>query len=277
MAQQIIKNEKGKSYLLDHSLNRITLLDGRFYYGDSGEPIPSVTTILEAYPKGAQYYKWLKDEGSNADDLMIEAGRKGSVVHDLTERYDKGEKIELINETGKMALSTYEWAMFERYVDFTKRFNPKHELIEQNVVSEKLGYAGTIDRPKTIINGRSYLVDIKTGPTIYDYYWCQLAAYRELAKTEMKMKVDDVAVLHLNAKIRTENPKEIQGIGWKLYTPPNTHEYYLDLFHATKKLWTALNGNTVPKQIVHQLSHCKVETVEVSVKTKSSPAKKVTK
>lgn len=251
---QTITNEKGKSFLLDTSLNRITLLDARFYFADSGVPIPSVTTLLEAYPKGAQYYKWLKDNGDSADDLMIEAGRRGSNIHDMTERYDKGEKVELFDESGKM-MSMHEWAQFERYVNFSERFNPVHELVEQNVVSESLGWAGTIDRPRTIINGVSYLIDIKTGPTIYDYYWLQLAAYREMMKKEMKLEVDEVAILHLNAKIRTENPKEIQGIGWKLYTAPQEHEYYMELFQSTRKLWHALNKNVVPKQMTYQLSH----------------------
>ncbi len=48
-----------------------------------------------------------------------------------------------------------------------------------NVISELMGYAGTLDRIINL-NGKRILVDIKTSNAIYDSYWLQLAAYRRL-------------------------------------------------------------------------------------------------
>jgi len=42
---------------------QLTFLDSRFYSTEDGGFVPSVTTILEAYPKGAAYYNWLKEAG----------------------------------------------------------------------------------------------------------------------------------------------------------------------------------------------------------------------
>ena len=104
--------------------------------------------------------------------------------------------------------------MFERYVDFTNEFKPNVELMELHMASEKLGYAGTLDRVITI-DGKTYLVDIKTSNSIYPSYWLQLAAYRELLG-DLK-KIDGVAILWLNAKTRTRGKKgDIQGVGWQM-------------------------------------------------------------
>jgi hypothetical protein len=82
-----------KSYTIDLNKNRIEFIDSRFYSTPSGGYVPSVTTILECFPKGAEFYKWLKEMGGDADTIRDEAGRRGSTVHELTERYDMGEEV----------------------------------------------------------------------------------------------------------------------------------------------------------------------------------------
>ena len=119
------------NYIIDTQAHRITLLDARFYFDEEGKPVPSVTTILEAYPKDFGYLKWLKDAGENADAIRDEAGRRGSIVHELTERYDRGEEVSLLTEDGRPGYKMLEWTMFERYVDFSTRFEPEHLLVEQ--------------------------------------------------------------------------------------------------------------------------------------------------
>ena len=79
---------------------QITFLDNRFYTTEGDGYVPSVTTILQAYPKDAAYFQWLKANGEESDNIRDEAGRRGSIVHDLTERYDNGEEINLMNESG---------------------------------------------------------------------------------------------------------------------------------------------------------------------------------
>jgi len=232
---------------------QLTFLDSRFYKTEDGGFVPSVTTILEAYPKGAAYYNWLKENGKDADEIRDEAGRRGSVVHKLTELYDAGEEVRLVNDNGSIDYKLNEWAMFERYVEFRSRFQIVTDSIELNIINTQLGFAGTIDRVISM-NGESILLDIKTSNAIYPSYWLQLAAYRTLL-FNMGVQVDKVGILWLNAKTRTEGKKgDIQGIGWQMITKEHTANDY-KLFKATHELWKAENETSKPKQLTYQISH----------------------
>jgi hypothetical protein len=195
--------------------------------------------------------------GKQSDEIRDAAGRRGSNVHYLTEQYDKGFECRLLDEqTGQPLYSIEEWAMFERYVDFTQRFNPTHELIEQQVLSPQLGFAGTIDRV-TVIDGKRYLLDIKTSNGIYNSYWLQVAAYRQALLIEAKIITDGVAILWLNAKTRTNGKKgDMQGVGWQMVTKEDTTEDW-QLFQAVQKLWLAEHKDDKPKQFSYTLSHKK--------------------
>ena len=234
--------------------DRIEFLDNRFYKTSSGAFVPSVTTILEAYPKDASYFQWIKSVGSDADTIRDEAGKRGTIVHELTERYDMGYEISCVDEQGRPQYKMLEWAMFERYVDFTNEFKPNVELMELHMASEKLGYAGTLDRVITM-DGKTYLVDIKTSNSIYPSYWLQLAAYRELLGD--LHKIDGVAILWLNAKTRTRGKKgDIQGVGWQMVIREDSTQD-LKLFNNTFELWKALNEDIKPRVLSYNLKHQK--------------------
>ena len=138
-----IITHNNRNYALDLTGKRITFLDSRFYFDETGTPVPSVTTILDCYPKGAAFFEWLKKNGTDSDEIRDEAGRKGSRVHAMTEKYDLGEEVSLLTENGDIAMNLNEWNMFEKYVSFRDRFKPSISSIELNMVSSKLGYAGT--------------------------------------------------------------------------------------------------------------------------------------
>lgn len=246
------------NYILNTNQKQITFLDNRFYQHETGY-VPSVTTILQAYPKDAHFYTWLKQVGENADEIRDEAGRRGSIVHELTERYDRGEEVNLMDDYGKIGYKLIEWAMFERYVDFCNRFPFEVVMNEQNMVSQKLGFAGTIDR-LIDFNGKSYLIDIKTSNVVHEHYWLQLSAYNELITEAYGFNpVEERAILWLNAKTRSEGKKgDIQGKGWQLII--RSHDKYdIDkkLFDATHILWKHQNETIEPKQLSYTISHKK--------------------
>lgn len=253
----MITTLNNKNYQIDLATNRITFLDSRFYLSEKGNFIPSVTTILEAYPKGPEYFAWLKKMGEDSDTIRDEAGRRGSKVHQLTEEYDNGLEVSLMNDNGDVNMSLHEWNMFSKYVEFNDRFPHENIMIEANVVSDKLGYAGTLDRIK-LINGKRVLADIKTSNAIYDSYWLQLAAYKNLL-AEKETEVDEVAVLWLNSKTRTDGKKDqVQGAGWQLiFRSPADQIKDMKLFEHTHALWLSQNEGMTPKRISYQLSHKK--------------------
>jgi hypothetical protein len=253
--------------LIKSNPNQFTFSDGRFYADDNGVWVPSVTTVLECYPKPYQFLQWLKESGENADKIRDAAGKRGSTVHELTERFDKGEEVNLLNEFGNPQYSLDEWSMFERYVEFIERFSPDIEMIEQNIVSQKLGFAGTIDRVM-VIDGKKYLVDIKTSNMIPNSYWLQLAAYEQLLMTITKHNtLDGVAILWLNAKTRTDGKKgDMQGKGWQFITKENDESSEdWELFQSVQKLWQKENKDAKPKLFTYQLTHKKVASLKATI------------
>jgi hypothetical protein len=251
--QKIIQRGS-KNYLLDTDVQQITFLDKRFYYvPDSGNYLPSVTTILDAYPKGPAFYEWLKKMGEDADEVRDDAGNVGSNVHRLTEQYDLGEYVGILNEMGEVNLQLKEWHMFEKYVDFRTRFGAEMTHIEVQAMDEELGYAGTLDRIFKL-NGEYWLMDIKTANYMHNHFWLQQAAYRALLNKK-GIQIDRVGILHLNSLHRTEGKKgDIQGMGWKLYDKTDTSKD-LELFNATHKLWLAEFGTMKPKCVSYKLAH----------------------
>ncbi len=255
MSTTLATKINNKNYLLDLTGKQLTFLDTRFYLSPKGNYLPSVTTVLEAYPKSAAFYDWLKKNGEDADEIRDEAGRRGSVVHGLTERYDNGEEVSLMDENGYIAYKLGDWAMFEKYVQFRTRFPFEVEFVEMNIVSDVLGIGGTIDR---VINfeGKKILVDIKTSNTIYPSYWLQLAAYERMLFTEAGIRVDDVAILWLNAKTKTDGKKgTYQGNGYQMLFRGTDSAKDWRLFQATLSLWNAENEGSKPREMSYSLSH----------------------
>jgi hypothetical protein len=245
------------NYFIDRVGNKLTFPDARFYKTEDGLWVPSVTTILDAYPKGPAYFEWLKAKGKDADEIRDEAGRRGSVVHQLTEDYDNGLEVSVLDDFGNIRVSMREWAMFERYVEFRTKFKSHMEFIELHVSSAKLGYAGTLDRImflNDLIHGNRFIIDIKTSNAIYPHYWLQLAAYKRLWQ-EKGHRIDGVGIAWLNAKTKTDGKKDsIQGGGWQVLLREDTAQDY-KLFEATHALWLAENKNLQPKEFVYSLSH----------------------
>jgi hypothetical protein len=233
--------------------NQLTFLDTRYYLTDAGGFVPSVTSVLDCYPKSYAFLEWLKREGDNADEIRDEAGRRGGVVHKLTEDYDNGLEVTLMDENGFIGYKLSEWAMFSRYVDFRQRFNTFVIHNELNVVSEKYKVGGTIDRVMKI-DDKVYLVDLKTSNAISNHFWLQVAAYRKMLE-EKNILVDGVAILWLNAKTRTEGkPGTYQGLGYQLITKENTDKEW-GLFQSTYKLWESEYSDQKPRQTTYQLTH----------------------
>lgn len=255
------------NWRINSDTGRIEFLDNRFYFDSKAKAmVPSVTTLLDAWPKGAAYHEWLKKHGQDSDDIRDEAGRRGSVVHSLTEAIDHGAEVFCCNEDGSPRYKMIEWAMLERYVEFRRTHNPKIIDIEANLVDAELGYAGTLDRVM-VLNDDAWIIDIKTGAAVYDHYELQLIAYWNLYRKlrnipDHKARNMRLGVLHLNAKTRTTGKGEaIQGPGWQLVEVVESKERLMDLWDACRAMWHKVNANTKPRTISYALSH-KIETVE---------------
>lgn len=140
-------------------------------YSIDGKKLPSVTEICGL----------LNNWGDLNPAILMQAARRGTVVHEYCELVDYG-----VDEDGiecEPELAGYVIA----YMRFLRDYRPLWEMVEQKVYSEQFGFAGTLDRFGTI-DGKPVLLDIKTSSSVNKLakiIWaCQLSAYTLLLAKE---------------------------------------------------------------------------------------------
>lgn len=210
---------------------RVEFLDDRFYfieYDLGGNPVyfPSVSTILNLYPKGPYYDEWLKSVGLNASQIAETAAESGRKVHAAVEELVRGSKPEWNGQ-----YTEAEWKGIMGFVDFCKRFNPRFTASEFTIISHKHRYAGTLDLMFRM-GGKLWIVDVKFTNAIRRSNWLQLAAYKKAWDEKYrKRKVDRMGILHLKAHTRTKGHKNsIQGVGWKMEMPRDPPRKLFNIF-----------------------------------------------
>ena len=214
---------------------QITVFDERWYQkGDTF--VPSVTWIAGHYPKGTQFYKWLAQKGwDEAEAIKSAAGDKGSKVHYAIEDLLQGKEItmesEYINpsteQKEKLTLKEYECLLSFR--DWFNLVQPKNIKSEFVIFNDKIGYAGTVDITCEI-GGETYLIDFKTGQSLWPEHDLQLSAYNEVVKAKK------MAILQLGYA-RNKNK-------WKFTELENK----FPLFLAAKQIWANENAGVEPKK-----------------------------
>ena len=229
--------------------NQISFLDERFYQSKkTGKYYPSVTTVLDVYPKGWGFTQWLKDLGSNADEVVKRAQEQGTIIHDAIDLLVKGEKLEWFSgEKDNYTLA--EWQMILKFVDFYKTFNPIVISSEESMVSDELEFGGTLDLVCKI-DGEVWYVDHKSGKGIYKTNKIQGATYQQLWNSQRKEQITRVGCLHLQAMTRgaDKTGRNIQGLGWKLVESTDTDKLY-KLFQHSHAIWKEENKNAKPKNV----------------------------
>ena len=93
---------------VDHESKQVNFLDNRFY-NRNGEYYPSVTSILQYFPKGKFFENWLKDVGHNADIIVRKSADEGTQTHNLIEHYLTGEQLNWLDEKGNANCSLNVW------------------------------------------------------------------------------------------------------------------------------------------------------------------------
>lgn len=266
----------------DPKNQRIQVLDERFYSRDNENFYPSVTTVLQVYPKGYGYEKWLKENGDDADSILKEAGEQGSKVHDGIDQIIKGEQVmwthQLVDtyqlktiesheqfirdkEDGNISkylkevqvYSLLEWQMLLRFAEFVTLFNPEFEANEMNMIVEELRLGGTLDIV-CMINGERWLIDTKTSNYIHKSHEMQLSAYKKMwDMLNPSMPIDRIGILWLKAQTRGADSKgkAIQGQGWQLKPIGVDADHGWKLFQHTRAIWDEENPNYKPKNLIY--------------------------
>ena len=231
---------------VDSESKRVSILDNR-YYTRNDKYYPSVTSILQFFPKNKFFETWLKDVGHNADIIARKAADEGTQVHDAIERYLLGEKIVWMDENGYSKYSLDVWKMILKFHDFWTTHHPTLLESEIHLFSDKYTYAGTCDLVIEI-KGEKWLLDIKTSNSLHTSYDLQLAAYAQAWNELYEEKIDRVGIIWLKSQKRDKDKKEekIQGKGWEIYEPKKSIEENIRLFEHIHELYKLENPNVKP-------------------------------
>lgn len=236
----------------DQEAKQINFLDERFYTIDGKDFFPSVTTILDVYPKGYGFVQWLKDLGNNADEVLRRAGEQGSKVHEAIDMYLKGVKVSWTNIEGNPYYSIEEWKMILRFVEFWETHKPTLISNESSLCSEKLGFGGTIDIVCEI-KGEIWLIDTKTSNAIHTSHELQIAAYSVMWNLlNEDRQIERTGIMWLKSATRAEDKtgKKVQGKGWVLKEFDRHYQDAYKIFQHTHAIWREENPNYKPKNMI---------------------------
>lgn len=198
--------------------------DDRFYLID-GKHYPRITWILSAYPKDEIFYKWLRDNGSAAEDIKDAAAESGKRIHEAAHALSMGITVK--------RESLYNDAEWEKVLDFVSWYNTykpdKIVATESLVYSATHGYAGTFDL-MVEKDGKTYLLDLKTGKGVHNSFYLQLAAYKRAFEELTGRHVDGVGIIHVGTKHKC-------GYNFILVTDESEMNKHFDLFLAVKSIF----------------------------------------
>jgi len=166
------------------------------YRTKNDEIVPGVTTITGLLNKPAlvPWANRLGLQGIDSSKYRDKAADIGTLAHELVEQDLGGPKVDYsiysgdtIDKAQNAVQSFYKWQE-------GVTLGTVH-MIEAQLVSEEHRYGGTID-VYADIDGKSWLIDLKTGKALYWESAIQVAAYRHLL-LEHGYQVDGVRILRV--------------------------------------------------------------------------------
>ena len=223
---------------------QVNVLDSRFYRRE-GNYYPSVTSVLNYFPKNQFFHSWLKDVGHNSDIIANKAAGEGTQVHQAVDAFLNGEEITWIDEYGNAKYNLDVWRMILKFADFWNTHKPELIATEYHLFSDEHKYAGTADLVVRMFDN-IWLLDLKTSNSLHTSYDLQLAAYATAWNETHDEKVTHTGILWVKANTRSEGKGDkIQGKGWELKFV-NEIEKNFKMFKNIYEIYTLENPNFKP-------------------------------
>ena len=244
MKKRNIKKSYDRILEISDDAQQITLPDSR-YYRRNGKYYPSVTYVLGYYPKGKFFENWLKQVGFASDYIVKKAAEEGTQVHELCEAYLNGEELRFLDDRGRPQHNPDVWQMFLRFVEFWELIKPTLIETEVHLFSDVLKVAGTCDLIVEI-NGKLWLLDLKTSNQLQTTYELQTAVYGQCYEECFGKKIDHYGILWLKSSKRGAKKDKMQGKGWEIVESTRTFEENIDIFKTVKRLFDLENPTHSP-------------------------------
>ena len=242
----MIKKTYDRRIELSDDHKQITFPDSR-YYRRNGQYYPSVTYVLQSYPKGKHFEDWLKKVGYSADWIVKKASEEGNAVHLMIEKYFKGKELNYLNEHGYPKMDPHVWQMFLKFVDFWETYQPTLIETEVHLFRDELKVAGTSDLICEI-DDVLWIIDFKTSNHLQTTYDLQSAIYAKMYEECFGKTAERIGVMWLKSKSRGQDKsgKKLKGKGWEIYESTRTQEENLDIFKSVKQIFDLENPKHKP-------------------------------
>jgi hypothetical protein len=241
----IIKDPKIKRIVEYSEDNKqVNVLDQRFYRRE-GKYYPSVSSILNYFPKNQFFHSWLKDVGHNSDIIAQKAAGEGTQVHNAVEAFLNGEEINWLDEYGNAKYNLDVWRMILKFADFWNTHKPELIATEYHLFSDEHEFAGTADLVVRLFDN-IWLLDLKTSNSLHTSYDLQLAAYAQAWNETHNEKVTHTGILWVKANTRGEGKGDkIQGKGWELKVVSDIESNF-KMFKNIQEIYKLENPNSKP-------------------------------
>ena len=196
-----------------------------------GRRVPGATTItgLLNKPHLVRWANKLGLEGIDSSKYTDEAAAVGTLAHAMVQAHLQGEELDT-SMFSPIQVDLAQNAVLS-YLEWEKRHTIEPIICEVPMVSEKLRFGGTVDC-YCKLDGVPTLLDFKTGKAIYEEYFVQTAAYKELL-VEHGYPVERVQILRIGRD-------ETEGFEERAIT--NTDKFFsifinlLDIYYTKKEL-----------------------------------------
>ena len=231
-----------KRYSVDLEAKQINKFDERWYQipdGDKIIDVRSVTTFLEAFPKGYAFRQWLKSSSFNADIILEQAGQFGSALHGLIETLLKGGQVNYYEE---MDIRLWERLMI--WMDFWTEFTSEHEVkwspefVEMIVYDLDYKYAGTCDFiPR--VDGKITPMDWKSGNYVGEEAEIQISTYAKAIGKKFKCEIEKCLIVWMPEK--KPNKK-----GYRIIEVTDIENNFQDFLHV-QQVYLRANKGEKPK------------------------------
>ena len=212
-------------------------------YTKNNKLYPSVTTVV-GYFKPLETFeslmKWSNFLGFKHKDYIKERDNKaafGTAVHETVAGLLTNTPVDksVSDSLTINYLADYADAIkyFERFM-MVEMIHPIDTIFsEETIVSEKLGYAGTIDWLGTYKN-KTFLFDFKTSASMHETMKLQLSAYRWMLRCLHNINVDTLCIVRLD--------KNVDGL-YEEFTLDLNEEYNKQLMNHCESCFASLvNG-----------------------------------
>jgi hypothetical protein len=244
MKKSQIKKSYDRILHISDDAQQITLPDSR-YYKRNGNFYPSITYVLNFYPKGIHFENWLKQVGFASNYIVKKAAEEGTQVHEMCEQYLEGKELNFLSPTGHPQYNPDVWQMFIKFVDFWETYKPTLIETEVHLFSDDLKVAGTCDLIIEL-NGERWVLDLKTSNHLHTTYDLQTAVYSKCYEECFDKKIDRCGVLWLKSSKRKANHDKFVGKGWEIVESSRTIPENLEIFKHVKFIFDLENPTHKP-------------------------------